>query len=379
MKRQFRVKKYKWAHGKYVVEGRENGKRARKFYETKDQADAYASAKNIELENHGREHAEFPESLRITAQECAPQLKAFGKTIADATKFYLRHLEASQRSCTVAALVDELLKTKKTDGASARYLADLGYRLSHFATTFREQTVATITSAQIDDWLRALNLSPISRNNYRRVVLTMFSFAVQRAYAIDNPAARTSKAKLVEEAPGILTVQQTARLLEAASPEILPYVAIGAFAGLRRAELQRLEWSEIDFDSGLIEVTAKNAKTAQRRFVTMQPNLREWLLSLRKHKGNVTPGETFRQAFDQARVAAGIDEWPDNALRHSFASYHLARFRNAADTALQLGHHDSRITFAHYRELVKPKDAQRYWEVKPSADAAKKVVAFASQ
>ena len=27
---------------------------------------------------------------------------------------------------------------------------------------------------------------------------------------------------------------------------------------------------------------------------------------------------------------------------------------NAAATALELGHHDSRITFAHYRELVRP-------------------------
>jgi integrase len=58
-------------------------------------------------------------------------------------------------------------------------------------------------------------------------------------------------------------------------------------------------------------------------------------------------------------------EWPDNALRHSFASYQLAHFKNAAATALELGHHDSRITFAHYRELVRPKEAERYWNIRP--------------
>jgi integrase len=275
-------------------------------------------------------------------------------------------------------LVDELLKAKKADGASARYVADLDYRLNHFASTFGEQKVSTVTSAKIDDWLRALNLSPISRNNYRRVVLTMFSFAVQRGYAIDNPAERTAKAKVVGEAPGILTVQETVHLLGAASPELLPYVAIGAFAGLRRAELERLDWSEIDFDSGLIEVTAAKAKAARRRFVTMQPNLREWLLPLRKHRGSAVPADNFRQAFDAARMAAGIVEWPDNALRHSFASYHMAHFKNAAETALQLGHHDSRITFAHYRELVKPKEAERYWNIRPAAKG-KKVVPFAAR
>src|SRR5262249_61766831 len=148
------------------------------------------------------------------------------------------------------------------------------------------------------------------------------------------------------------------------------------FAGLRRAEIERLDWSEIDFEDGLIKVAGEKSKTKQKRFVTMQPNLREWLLPVRKHKGSVTPDE-FRKRFDAARAAAGIADWPDNALRHSFASYHLAHFKNAADTALQLGHHDSRITFAHYRELVRPKEAERYWKIKP-AKRTRKIIQFAA-
>jgi hypothetical protein len=72
-------------------------------------------------------------------------------------------------------------------------------------------------------------------------------------------------------------------------------------------------------------------------------------------------------------TASGINEWPENALRQRFASYHLAHFKNAASTALELGHHDSRVTFAQYRELVKPKDAERYWTIRPAA-AGKKIV-----
>jgi hypothetical protein len=44
---------------------------------------------------------------------------------------------------------------------------------------------------------------------------------------------------------------------------------------------------------------------------------------------------------------------------------------------LELGHHDSRITFAHYRELVKPKEAARYWDIKPSQ--AEKIVQLVAQ
>ncbi len=226
--------------------------------------------------------------------------------------------------------------------------------------------VATITSAEIDDWLRSLKLSPVTRNHYRRLIVVAFNFAVRRGYAIDNPAVAAAKAKEPKADIGILTVTQAAQLLESATPDILPYLAVGLFAGLRRAELERLDWSEIDFESGLIEVTAAKAKTAQRRLVTMQPNLRDWLLPVRKHKGGVTPKDNFRQQFDQARIAAGILDWPDNGLRHSFASYHMAHFKNAASTALEMGHHDSRVTFAHYRELVKPKDAARYWMIRPA-------------
>src|SRR5438046_2021141 len=132
MREQFRVKHYKWARDKYVVEGRENGNRSRKFFATKAEADSHAKRKNIELENFGREHAEFPESLRIMAQECAAELREFGETLRDATRHRIAYLKSTKKSCTVAALVDELLKAKKADGASVRYLADLGYRLSYF-------------------------------------------------------------------------------------------------------------------------------------------------------------------------------------------------------------------------------------------------------
>jgi hypothetical protein len=106
--------------------------------------------------------------------------------------------------------------------------------------------------------------------------------------------------------------------------------------------------------------------------VRIQPNLREWLLPLRKHKGSVTP-DNFPKRLDAAREAAGIDDWPDNALRHSFASYHLAHFKDAAALALEMGHTNSGLIFNHYRQLVRPKEAERYWNIMP-APVAKKVV-----
>jgi integrase len=376
--RKFRVKGYRdrnRPHFKFVVNYREAGKRKRKFFEAKEPAKSFAAFKNAELNRNGVEGAEFSTSLRIMAQEATERLKPFGKTITDAVQDYVARLKASEKSRNAVQLVNELVAAKKADGASRRHVNDLRSRLNIFAGKFNGQMVATITSAEIDDWLRSLKVSAVTRNHYRRLIVLAFNFAVQRGYAADNPAEKTAKAKEHSADIGILTVTQAARLLEGATPDILPDIAIGLFAGLRRAEIERLDWSEIDFESGLIEVTAENSKTAQRRFVKMQPNLREWLRPVRKHGGHIT-SDGFRKAFDQARMAAGIVDWPSNALRHSFASYHLAHFKNAAETALELGHHDSRITFAHYRELVKPQEAERYWNIRPAA--SEKVVQIAT-
>jgi len=366
---KIRVRKYKnpeRPHLKFYISFREAGRTRRMFFETEKQAKAEADFRNREREQSGVEHAEFPTAWRVMAQNAMEQLKPFNKTIDDATRHYVAYLKATERSCTAEDLVDQLLKAKKSDGVGELQLYNLKSRLGYFADQFDGRLVATITTREIDDWLRSLEVGPQTRNHYRSALLSAFNFARRAGYAVENPVEGSGKAKVISGPPGILSVDQAASLLVNAAAPILPYFAIGLFSGLRRKEIERLDWSEIDFESNLIEVKAAKAKTAQRRLVKIEPNLREWLLPHRQHKGPVTPKqEAFLELFHSARRDAGITEWPDNALRHSFASYHLAHFKNAASTALELGHYNASITFAHYRELVKPKEATRYWKLKP--------------
>jgi integrase len=370
--RKRRVRRYNdptKPHLKFYVGFRESGRRARKFFETKDAAENFAAFKNKEREENGREHAEFPTWLRVMAQKAVEKLRRFpAKTITDAVDHYVAYLDATEKSCSVEQLVTELLEAREKDGVGKRHWDDLKNRLRYFNETFGERIVATITSPEINDWLRSLDIGPQTRNHYRAAVVQLFGFADACGYAPTNPTSgkKIARAKLSGDAPpGILTVEQASALLVHAPKELVPYLSIGLFAGLRRTELERLDWSEVDFESGLIQVTAAKSKTAQRRFVKIEPNLREWLQPYRKLKGEVTPLEGFRQLFEGTRIAAGITEWPDNALRHSFASYHLAAFNDAALTALQMGHYDSRLIFRHYRQIVRPRDGERYFNLKP--------------
>lgn len=75
------------------------------------------------------------------------------------------------------------------------------------------------------------------------------------------------KIRVKTDEPGILKPAQVAARLSHADDDTLPRLAISFFAGVRRAEIERLDWSEIDLKSGQIEIKASKAK---RRHVSTQ-------------------------------------------------------------------------------------------------------------
>jgi integrase len=100
--------------------------------------------------------------------------------------------------------------------------------------------------------------------------------------------------------------------------------------------------------------------------VQIQDNFAAWLKPYIGRSGKVCP-PNLRKLLEADRKAAGLKSWPSNALRHSFASYHLAHFRDAAKLALELGHSGQDLIFRHYRELAKPDEAEKYWNIRPEA------------
>lgn len=343
--------------------------RNRRFFkatpEGREEAETFLKLKKVERLNYGAAGIALTEVERAEYIKNRDLLRPFGVTISDMVERWLPELRARNRSCTAEQLKEEMIKAKEADGASAAYVKDLKTRLKRFATDFDGQLVATITQTQVDDWLRSLPVAGVSRNNYRRVVVVVFNYAVEKGYCASNPAEKTAKAKEIETAAGILTVEQTRNLLENAPSEMVAFLSIGAFAGMRRAELERLDWAEVDLVSGVIEVTAKKAKSSKRRLINIRENLADWLRDHKKESGPVAPAN-YEWLLEVARKNAGIAHWPNNALRHGFASYDLAHRNDAAALALEMGHGSTKMIFAHYRNLVRPADAKRYWEIRPA-------------
>jgi len=342
--------------------------RHRKFFGSMEEARAFAEAQNTKISNEGLRGLAIPNGLREMAVECAAKLKPFGYTIDHAVDHFIEHIKATRRSVSVAALIPEYIAAKKQKGNRERSLKDIAIRLRGFEAVFGAKIVEGITAGQIDDWLTGLGLSAQSQNNYRAVVRAFFAYAVKRDYAKANPVAKIDKVKIADKPVAIFTPESLAKLIDKAGDDVRPAIVIGAFAGLRMAEIFRLDWSEVDLARGFIEVTAAKSKTSQRRLVTIQENLKGWLRPFAARTGPVWPlGEAmWRMKMEPVREAAKLTIWPNNGLRHSYGSYHLAKFTNANALALEMGHTTTKEIFAHYRELVRPADAERFWNIRPT-------------
>lgn len=345
------------------------GGRTRRFFkatpEGKREAETFVQVSKTQQANFGTAALDFPDRLRVEAVECAATLEPYGKTLREAVAFFRKHLDAAKTSVPLEKAISELIENRRGTGTSEKYRYDLNLHLGRLSRDFPQKTVSEISTADLDGWLAALPFEPITRNTFRRDVRTLFKFCVTRDYCTTSPATNTRAAKCVAEKIGILTPPQLGRLLESADEKILPFIAIGAFAGLRTAELMKLDWSQIDLESGLIEVSAEQSKTSRRRLVKILPALDAWIRPLARNTGPVAC-TNMRKLMDAAKATAGIEEWPSNALRHSYASHHIAHFNDAAALALEMGHTNTKMIFEHYRQLVKPKIAERYWNTRPA-------------
>jgi hypothetical protein len=66
------------------------------------------------------------------------------------------------------------------------------------------------------------------------------------------------------------------------------------------------------------------------------------------------------------RKKSGIS-YPQNAMRHCFASYHIGKHKDAPKTAVLLGHPNPSLLYRTYLELVTSEDAEKYWNVVPES------------
>ena len=201
-------------------------------------------------------------------------------SLDEAVSYFLKHANPAGGKRTLAEVAQEFLKSRAAMGVRSRTLTQYESYLRTVGERFGPQSIHEVRRGEIEDWLSESEWSKRTRNNYVSTLSTLFLFARDRDYCGENPAEKVPRAILDDTPPGILTVKEATALLDVTrerDSEMLAYIAIGLFAGLRRSELCALEWSEIDRKARTIEVKGVKAKTRQRRIVSVSGTLSAWL------------------------------------------------------------------------------------------------------
>ena len=301
-----------------------------------------------------------------------------GRPLSEAVSYFsARMLTVTRRP--VGEVVAEFLaekerRTKRGTPASARYAGDLRKRLTAFADAFR-CNLADVTPEQIRAWADGHEWGARTRFNVLTQLRTLFTFARARGYYAreDDALAGIEFGKGNGGTIGVFTPEEMRRLLAVAKPEIVPFLAIGAFAGLRTAEIIRLDWRNVNLAKRFIEVTAQNAKTASRRIVPMTDNLAAWLAPYAKADGPVVALARPEKHAGEITGRAAKVKWQRNGLRHGFISYRLAATKNTASVALEAGNSPSMV-FGHYRELVHDEQAAEWFGILPARQESANVI-----
>lgn len=365
------AKIYHQKRGKYenfIVSHFCNGKRKMKSFSS------FAEAKNYTkqaLLSVARDRASVASLTGADVQSLIAArriLEPLGITLHEAVQSFAakRAREHALPDKRVSDLVTDCLQEKKANGLSKRYIETLQYHLNRFAAAFGKTVIASVTTGALQQWLAHEYRGLRTRNNVRSSIVTLFHFARARGYLPKHQATEADDLPRARDNGGsieIFTPKEMSRLMATAEPQARLYFALSGFAGIRRAEIERLEWSDFNFARTTIEVGKHKAKTMSRRLIPIMPNLLEWLRLFHGRTGRLFPRRRIVEDAIANAKASGI-QWKNNALRHSYASYRMALIADPARVATEMGTSAQKL-FSNYRELAHEADAKAWFSISP--------------
>jgi integrase len=305
-------------------------------------------------------------------------LKLNGRSLDEAIAGFLR-TEVSVKRKDIAEAVEDFLTERKhkaeaKDGKraqlSASYETHVKGWLRGFANTFPSTAVCDLTKDHLGVYFKPLSdVSTKNRNDRRAAVKMFLSWAVRQDYLSVNHRlleASGMTREIVETADtDFFRPDELQKLLDGASNDLRPLLAIAGLAGLRGEEIMRLDWLDVWRVEGHIEITARQAKTRQRRLVEICPALAAWLEPYRQKTGKLFPAgvHVFQRGFVDLRDKLNISP-RRNGLRHAFCTYHFAFHANENLTAAQAGNSPAMI-HGHYKGLATKGEAEKWFNVMP--------------
>lgn len=323
-----------------------SGKRLRKFFEKKPDAEKYA-AKLRTRYHEGERSGVISHALALDAAAAAGLLAPHGLSLLDAAKDVVKRLEAEGSAETFGQRYKRVLPIGETHW-SDRYAMDMGKLDRWLPKSFLDMRCAAITPEIIRRALVEGGSNALSTiENRSRNVAAILSY---------KPRHRASgEIAIMDDGQVVKTFEACISKEEHRACGLLLYAGIRP--SVNEGEITRLDWEAVG--KGGIFVSKEVSKTNSERIIPMTPALRRAIKGHPKSGPVIPPG--WKRRIAKIRIAAGIKGEQD-ITRHTFASHFLAAFGEDA-TKNAMGHTaGSRTLFKHYRRAVTKEQGKAFFK-----------------
>jgi len=316
--------------------------------------------------------------------------KMGGAPLSEAVNLWLQTSENKLPKITVSEIVKEMLNIKLNDTfIEKRQKQTLQVRWGKFERAFGKRVISTIKAKELDSFLANPEWQPRTRQHYRGSISMIFDYAKRKDYLEpdkDHQAEKTEVIRVNDAKLESWSVEDMALILKYATKRTIPWIVLGAFAGVRSSEIERMSWEDIDWSSNLILVKGKlvggsKSRTNNDRAIAMTANLKAWLSPFGTYKGNILKSlgvadvnkdiyHALGEVINKIHKEKPLFTWKQNANRHSFATYYLAMTGDASTTALAMGNSPTMVLRRYKTIQVDGKTvtramAERYFAILP--------------
>jgi integrase len=197
--------------------------------------------------------------------------------------------------------------------------------LRNLEAEFGAFSLDEITPRSIDRYLsrrrREDGITTATCNRYLAGLKTLFKQARIWGYVDELPTDALQMRKEHSKVPAALTDTELEQLLKHCPEPTRTIVVVAADTGMRRSELRRLAWQDVDLTGGTL--TIPQTKNGHFRVIPLTRRVAEILrtmASLRAADEFVLPRSDFSRSLARAAEKAGVGHVHPHMLRHTYAT-----------------------------------------------------------
>jgi integrase len=306
--------------------------------------------------------------------DCLKALAGKGNPVEACREFAKRHGGTASKAMVLDA-VKEMITEEEKQQDGKRRVAWVKLLKTHLENKFGadfNKRVDQVEPSEINTWITKLECAERTKKNIRDCLKHFFKWCRVRGYLPKDADPLADVQDFRKRKRGkihILTPEELSKLMSKADDDLVAYLALRAFAGLRDSEARQIDWGHIDLKSGWIEITEEVAKASDdddgcRRMVPIRDCLKAWLSDYVKNSGRVCRFENTAKQLAALCEDAGVT-WHRNALRHSQISYAVAESGDIPAVAIHSGNSPAVIKQSYWNPRVTPDKAKAWFSVLP--------------